>query len=222
MLQKLKENKWYFIIAIAIIAFNIFFFNFVVKPIQISGPSMNPNLHDKERVWAFKSTQIKRGSVIVFHAKGTDPEQNQDLIYVKRVIGLPGDKVTSKDGKLYVNDKLVNQSYISPLQRDSGTGNWNSFSQLSSKKDATWKTYDKKNLDHVPQKSYFVLGDNRKVSNDSRYFGYVPEGKVIGVVKVPWILVPPWNWLDSHRYEINRYCNDFFVDSKDNRKPDVN
>ena len=100
MMQKIKDNKWYFIIVIAIVLFDFFFFNFVVKPIQVSGPSMNPNLHDKEKVWAFKSSQIKRGSVIVFYAKGTDPEQKDNLIYVKRVIGLPGDKVESKNGKL--------------------------------------------------------------------------------------------------------------------------
>lgn len=215
MMPKIKDYKWYIIIVIAIVLFDFFFFNFVVKPIQVSGPSMNPNLHDKEKVWAFKSSQIKRGSVIVFFAKGTDPEQKDNLVYVKRVIGLPGDKVESKNGKLFVNDKLVNQSYISPDQRDAGTGNWSSFSELSSKKDATWKANDKKNLDHVPQKSYFVLGDNRKVSNDSRYFGYVPEGKIIGVVKSPWF------FFNSHRYEINRYADNFFVSSKDNRKPDV-
>lgn len=214
MLEKIKASKWYIILAVAIVAFDLFFFKFVVEPIQVSGPSMNPNLHDKERVWAFKQADIKRGSVIVFYARGTDPEQEQNQIYVKRVIGLPGDKVKSKDGKLYVNGHEVNQSYISEAQRNAGTGNWNDFKDLSSKKDATWKASDKKNLDHVPQNSYFVLGDNRKVSNDSRYFGYVPQAKVIGVVKAPWF------FFNSHRYEINRFSSDFFKDSEINRKQD--
>lgn len=212
MIEKIKENKWYIILAVVLIIFDLFFFKFVVEPIQVSGPSMDPNLHDKERVWAFKQADIKRGSVIVFYARGTDPTQEQNLVYVKRVIGVPGDKVKSKNGKLYVNGNEVNQSYISETQRDSGTGNWNDFEELSTKKDATWKPKDKKNLDHVPANSYFVLGDNRKVSNDSRYFGYVPKAKVIGVVKAPWF------FFDGHRYQINRFSNDFFINSEVNRK----
>ena len=71
-----------------------------------------------------KTAKIHHGSVVVFDANGVDPQVSVKTDYVKRVIGLPGDTVSSKNGNIYVNGKKINQDYISKSQRTTGTGNW--------------------------------------------------------------------------------------------------
>lgn len=174
---------------------------FIVTPVTVSGPSMNSNLHDGEHLLAFKHTNLHRGDVIIFDANGLDPNADGDKIYVKRIIGIPGDTVAAKDGLLYVNGTPVNQSYISKKQQNSGTGNW-TLSSLAKKHN--WAVG---NVNRIPANSYFVLGDNRKISNDSRYWGFVPLNKVIGKVKVP-----IWSENDkTKRRNINLFWHSFFV-----------
>lgn len=151
----------------------------IAEPMKVAGPSMSPNLINSERMVVFKCIVPKRGSVITFNAKGVDPDAYKNTVYVKRVIGLPGDTVESKNGTIYVNGKAINQSYISKDQRTKGTGNW-TMPKLARKN--VWLKYQ--NTDKVPENYYFVLGDNRSVSKDSRYFGFVPKQNVIGVAKV--------------------------------------
>lgn len=144
----------------------------------IKGPSMKPNLHTSEVVGVFKTLPIHRNSVIIFDANGEDPQVKKTDYYVKRVIGLPGDTVSSYNGTIYVNNHPLNQDYISQRQRSTGTGNWN-LQSLSSQ----WVR--DRNSTKVPSGKYFVLGDHRSVSNDSRYWGFVDQSKVQGVVKTP-------------------------------------
>ncbi|MGV0168363.1 signal peptidase I [Furfurilactobacillus sp. WILCCON 0119] len=153
---------------------------FVFQFARVNGPSMQPNLIDQERVALIKVAPIHHNSVIIFDAKGEDPNATTHVNYVKRVIGLPGDTVESKQGNLYVNGKQIDQSYIGSSQRRA-TGNWN-LRTLGREYD--WRTQSIT----VPRGHYFVLGDHRSVSNDSRYWGFVDQDKVAGVVKVPfWI-----------------------------------
>lgn len=154
--------------------------HFVIKPTTVSGPSMEPNLVDHESVWAIKTAPIHRGSVIVFNANDVDPTVTGNKLYVKRVIGMPGDKVTSSQGTIYVNNRPINQDYISKKEQKA-TKNW-SFASLA-KKHQWQRSTDPK---VVPEGQYFVLGDHRSVSEDSRYFGFVPKSNVLGVVKVFW------------------------------------
>lgn len=175
-LKKIWGWVWPVLLAVSV---TLAFKQWVAEPVQISGPSMNPNLYNGEKVWSFKTAPIHRGSVIIFNAKGVDPEVYSSKIYVKRVIGVPGDTVQSKNGTIYVNGKPINQSYISSEQRSKGTGNW-TLKSLSKK--YVWPKY--RNATKVPKGYYFVLGDNRKVSEDSRYFGFVTDQNVLGVVKV--------------------------------------
>ncbi len=143
----------------------------------IKGPSMEPNLQNSEVVGVFKTLPIHRNTVIIFNAHGEDPDATKKVdYYVKRVIGLPGDTVTSNNGQIYINNKVLNQGYISQRERVIGTGNWDLLS-LSSH----WRRF--KHAMRVPQNEYFVLGDHRSVSNDSRYWGFVDKDKVLGVVK---------------------------------------
>ena len=158
---------------------------FAFQFVRVDGPSMQPNLQNNERVVCLKQAKIHRGSVVVFDANGVDPQVSVKTEYVKRVIGLPGDTVEAKNGNLYVNGKKVDQSYISKSERSSGTGTWtlHSISQENS-----WVLHN--GAYKVPKGEYFVLGDHRSVSNDSRYWGFVPKSKIVGVVKVDFLNLP--------------------------------
>lgn len=155
---------------------------YFVEMVNVDGPSMEPTLVNNEKVLALKRPALHRGSVVVFDANGVDPEVSVKKVYVKRIIGLPGDRVESHGGQLYVNGKVVNQDFLSPQETSQGTGEWDLKSLANQHH---WVRYN--NAVTVPKDTYFVLGDHRSVSNDSRYFGLVPRRKIIGTVRVmPW------------------------------------
>lgn len=176
---------------------------FAFQFVRVDGPSMQPNLQNNERVVCLKQAKIHRGSVVVFDANGVDPQVSVKTEYVKRVIGLPGDTVEAKNGNLYVNGKKVDQSYISKSECSSGTGTWtlHSISQENS-----WVLHN--GAYKVPKGEYFVLGDHRSVSNDSRYWGFVPKSKIVGVVKVGF-----WNRTQPAKNNINQQWKHFFADN---------
>lgn len=176
---------------------------FAFQFVRVDGPSMQPNLQNNERVVCLKQAKIHRGSVVVFDANGVDPQVSVKTEYVKRVIGLPGDTVEAKNGNLYVNGKKVDQSYISKSERSSGTGTWtlHSISQENS-----WVLHN--GAYKVPKGEYFVLGDHRSVSNDSRYWGFVPKSKIVSVVKVGF-----WNRTQPAKNNINQQWKHFFADN---------
>lgn len=136
---------------------------FLFRPFQVNGDSMYPNFFHKQYILTniiilqFKKPKI--GDVIIFRAP-PDPEKD----YIKRVIGEPGDTITLKDGQVYLNGKLLSEEkYLKPLIRTYGA----SFVQ-----DGETVT--------VPYDSYFVMGDNRLESSDSREWGFVSTKSVIG------------------------------------------
>lgn len=173
---------------------------FFFQIVRVDGPSMQPNLQNNERVFCLKQSQIRHGSVVIFNADGVDPQVAIKTDYVKRVIGLPGDTVRSKNGNIYVNNKEINQNYISMKQRDAGTGNWDlkSISVQNS-----WLKHN--GATKVPAGEYFVLGDHRSVSNDGRYWGFVPKSKIDGVVKVP-----SWTGTTTTRQNVNKEWQHFY------------
>ena len=174
---------------------------FLFQVVRVDGPSMQPNLQNNERVFCLKRSQIHHGSVVIFDADGVDPQVAVKTDYVKRVIGLPGDTVRSKNGNIYVNGKKINQSYISMRQRDAGTGNWNL------KSISVQNSWLKNNgATKVPKGEYFVLGDHRSVSNDGRYWGFVPKNKIDGVVKVP-----SWAGTKTTRQNVNKEWQHFYA-----------
>ena len=132
-----------------------------VQNFQIQGHSMEPNFHDQELVlvdkWTYLFHTPARGDVVVFVAP---PQPDQD--YIKRVVGLPGDVVTVQGTQVYVNGKLLQESYVKPYNQ----GNpWPSFTKRV-----------------IPPNDYFVLGDNRGGSSDSRDWGCLPRANIIGRV----------------------------------------
>ena len=140
---------------------------------------MDPNLYSGQQVVAFKHHKIEHGDVVIFSAAQVDPKATLGTMYVKRIIGLPGDKIESREDGIYVNDRLINQNYLKANQEEA-TGVWTLNSLAKAK---NWR--NRQNYQVVPQNKYFVLGDNRMVSNDSRNFGFVPTQSIVGKVKVP-------------------------------------
>lgn len=140
--------------------------NAVSARIRVDGSSMEPTLQSGEFVivnkLAYKFTEPKIGDVIVFHFP-RDPNQE----YIKRVIGLPRDRIVISGGQVLVNDRLLDEEYIaaSPAYED------------------TWE---------VPEDGVFVLGDNRNNSSDSHNWGPVPLNYVVG--KAVFVYWPPAQW----------------------------
>lgn len=199
-MKALKEIlSWIVPIAIGLLA-ALLIKNYVFQLVRVDGPSMQPNLENNERVLVSKRSTIHRGSVIVFEAQGVDPQVTTSTDYVKRVIALPGDTVSSKNGVIYVNGKKTDQSYIGTSERTTGTGNWN---LQSISVENQWQK--NQGATKVPKGEYFVLGDHRSVSNDGRYWGFVPRNKILGVVKVPF-----WNRDATKKANINTFWKSYF------------
>ncbi len=141
---------------------------FLYQPVKVEGTSMMPSLVDQERIfinkfiYKFGLGDILRGDMVVFYYPG-DPAKS----YIKRVIGLPGDSVALEDGVVYVNGKRLEETYVPDQYRDR-----QSFP-----------------LVRLPPDHYYVLGDHRSSSNDSRTWGTVARQYIYGkAVFVYWPL----------------------------------
>lgn len=191
-----KASPIFLAIAIGLILsllIKVYIFRFV----SVSGDSMEPNLYNRERVIALNQSEIRRGSIVIFDAFKLAPDANKNTLFVKRVIALPGDTVSADTQGVRVNGRYVNQRWISEKQQRI-TGTWKNLHVLSKK--AGWKTISPIT---VPKNDYFVLGDHRSVSFDSRYWGYVPKTRMRGVVKLM-----PFN--NSKKDVVNSGYTDFF------------
>ncbi|HEX8423412.1 MAG TPA: signal peptidase I [Pyrinomonadaceae bacterium] len=132
---------------------------FVVQPVKVEGTSMLPRLHDGERIFVNKLIyyglpKLTRGDIVVFW-----PPHDPSKSYIKRIIGLPGETVEVREGRIRINGQELDEPYLDP--------------QL--------------NLSHMNQQPvivkehyYFVMGDNRDNSSDSRFWGLVPEKYIYG------------------------------------------
>lgn len=154
----------------------------------VDGQSMSPNLANGQHIWVNLKQPIQRGDVIVFNAIKEDPGATANgadhKYYVKRVIAIAGDTVSNTPTGLYVNGKLVNESYIDSVQKGQNTGYWtlDSLSKVPKQvgSDTYWNDPVVTN-NKVPVGQIFVMGDNRLVSEDSRFFGFVSVSHVLGV-----------------------------------------
>lgn len=152
---------WSFAVSIVILA-GLYFF--VGKPFTVSGSSMYPTLHDGDRMVMTKLGDIHRFDVVVLQA----PDENKE--YIKRVIGMPGDRLDMHNGRLYINDQEVQQPFIN--QEDLGS------SKTVFLDDFTLQSLTGETT--VPEGKYFVMGDNRGVSRDSRIIGFIDRDAIDG------------------------------------------
>ena len=140
---------------------------FFMQPHQVSGLSMFPTLHTDDYVLtdkvSYKVGTPQRGDIIVFHAPpAAHCPAGTGCDFIKRVIGLPGDTVEIKDGKFYVNNTLLPESYI-----PEGTP-------------TLAKTFTSGRSVFLGQDEYFVSGDNRENSSDSREWGPISSKLIVG------------------------------------------
>jgi signal peptidase I len=135
----------------------IFIVVFVVQPVKVEGTSMQPHLVDQERIFVnrfiYHFADIRQGDVVVFWYP-----RDRSKSYIKRVLAVPGDEVEIQRGNVYVNGAKIEEPY---LERE-------------------YRSFDSYPKSVVPPDQYFVLGDHRNSSNDSRNWGCVPRQLIYG------------------------------------------
>jgi signal peptidase I len=128
---------------------------FAVQPVRIEGQAMRPTFSDGDRVFMSKRIgELKRGDIVIF----LFPE-DQSRSYIKRIVGLPGETIEIKDGKVSINGTLIEEPYLDPEY----------VSEDTMPEPFT-----------IAADNYFVLGDNRRNSSDSRYWGTVSRKLIYG------------------------------------------
>ena len=136
---------------------SVLIITFLYQPVRVEGTSMLPRLEDRDRLFinkfVYHISAIERGDVVVFRYP-RDPEKS----YIKRVIALPGDTLRIDHGHVYVNGRLLHEAYVPPEYRDD-----RSMAEMV-----------------VPAESYFMMGDHRSISSDSRDFGPVDRSLIYG------------------------------------------
>jgi signal peptidase I len=136
---------------------SVLIITFLYQPVRVEGTSMLPRLEDHDRLFinkfVYQISAIHRGDVVVFHYP-RDPEKS----YIKRVIALPGDRLRIDRGRVWLNGKPQREGYVPEQFRDS-----KSLAEIV-----------------VPEDSYFMMGDHRSISSDSREFGPVDRDLIYG------------------------------------------
>ena len=154
-MEFIKDIFTYVIIIAIIILIRIY----VLTTAEVVGPSMDPNLHNREillvdQISHKKYLQYKRFDIIVI-------EYSNPRFIIKRIVGLPGEKIEFIHNQLYINDKIINQVFATE-------GKTEDFSLQDLK------------YNIIPAEMYFVLGDNRENSKDSREIGLISKNKIVG------------------------------------------
>lgn len=156
-----KEYGVYILIIIVVILIK----TFIVSPIRVNGVSMYKTLHDGDIMilnkFIYRFKDIERFDIIV--------AKTEKSPIIKRVIGLPGDSIKYKNNNLYVNGMIVEENFYHEATEDFDIGKLNS--------------------DIVPEGMYFVVGDNRTNSVDSRYIGFIYEDDILG--RARYTVFPP-------------------------------
>lgn len=142
---------------------------FFFVPVTVEGNSMEPTLEHQDRLVLNKVRDIERFDIVVFPAPNEPDKQ-----YIKRVIGVPGDQIEFREDDLYINDEYVDETYLEGLQTDTSPNSY--VTGDFTLEELTGTTT-------VPENSYFVLGDNRLNSRDSRSFGFVSADTITGETK---------------------------------------
>ena len=145
MKEKIKEISPYVLIVVVIVVIRIF----IATPVKVDGDSMYNTLSDNDIVLLSKLSSIDRFDIIVLK------ENDNNATIIKRVIGMPGDKVKIRNNKIYINNKIIEDEYA--------YGETSDYDEIT-----------------LGDDEYFVLGDNRLISKDSRYFGAIKKSDIKG------------------------------------------
>ena len=145
MKEKIKEISPYVLIVVVIVVIRIF----IATPVKVDGDRMYNTLNDNDIVILSKLSSIDRFDIIVLK------ENDNNATIIKRVIGMPGDKVKIRNNKIYINNKIIEDEYA--------YGETSDYDEIT-----------------LGDDEYFVLGDNRLISKDSRYFGAIKKSDIKG------------------------------------------
>ncbi|WP_066399154.1 signal peptidase I [Cytobacillus eiseniae] len=149
----------------------VFLRTFFISNYIVEGVSMMPTLEDGNKLIVNKISyqigELNRFDVIVFH-------HNQEEDFVKRIIGLPGDKIEYSNDELYVNGKKVEEPYLDKYRKEA----------LGARLTGDFTLMEKTGEEIVPEGKLFVLGDNRLESWDGRHFGFISTNQVVGKVNL--------------------------------------
>lgn len=164
--KRLVKELWEMVKIFAICLVTVFLITtFIAKPVRIEGSSMYPTLEDEEigitNVFSARFLGIERGDIVIIKLNEADEH------WVKRVIGMPGDTISAKDDVVYVNGKALDESYLNKKYVKSVRSAGNQFTS---------------DFDEVKLKDdeYFLMGDNRIRSEDSRRHGPFTQDEIIG------------------------------------------
>ncbi len=166
------------VLAVALISFFLIR-TLVVLPFIVDGPSMEPTFYSRQYVLVdeitYKLREPERGEIIVFK----NP-RNESEFYIKRIIGLPGEQVAVTNDSVEINGEKLNESYINV--KNGGAGQKN-FTLQSGK--------------------YFVMGDNRTQSSDSRSWGLLDEKGIIGIVRLRFYPLKSLTFFEEPSYKLS-------------------
>lgn len=168
MLKILKKISLFFldIIETGVIALSIFIivYLFIFQPHEVKGNSMHPSFEHADFLLtdkiSYRFNNPQRGDVIVFKAP-----LNTQFDYIKRIIGLPGENIAVREEQIYINGKKLEESYL-PDDFSTRSGRFLKNDQTA----------------NIPLGEYFVMGDNRNHSSDSRDWGTIPRENIVGKV----------------------------------------
>lgn len=162
----LKKLGGFFLDILEVVVFAIAIFLFVylllLQPHKIKGQSMEPNFSDGEYLLtekvSYRFNEPERGDVVVFKAPGTGGEE-----FIKRIIGLPGEEISLIDRKIHINARALDEEYL-------GVGEITNPGTF----------LDNGEIIRIPAEHYFVMGDNRSASSDSRTWGFITTEEITG------------------------------------------
>ncbi|HEX8265355.1 MAG TPA: signal peptidase I [Pyrinomonadaceae bacterium] len=127
-----------------------------LMPVRVEGTAMMPTLKNGDRIFVDRNVNnLKRGDIVVFRFP-----KNHEQSFVKRIVGLPNESVEIRQGQIFINGKILEEPYLS-----------DEYNQVKSTRDVV----------QIPDGNYFVMGDNRDNSYDSRNWGTVPKNLIYGV-----------------------------------------
>ena len=149
MKKFLKENLSFILIIIIVILIRCI----VVTPVRVNGSSMSPTLEEKEVLLLYKLSSLEREDIVVIS------KDIEGASLIKRIVGLPNEKIKCVNGTIFINDKKYDDKY--------GFGTTSDFDEITLKSD-----------------EYFVMGDNRIVSKDSRMIGPIKENFIEGTTSI--------------------------------------
>ncbi|WLR52319.1 signal peptidase I [Bacillus tianshenii] len=170
-MSRTKSETWEWVKALVIaVALAAIIRYFLFAPIVVDGESMMPTLENHDRMIVNKLNynigEPERFDIVVFEA-------TEEKDYIKRVIGLPGDKVEYKDDVLYINDKPVEEPYLDEIKK-----------QVDGNLTYDFTLEELTGHKTVPEGELFVLGDNRRFSKDSRMIGTISMDRIIGEAQI--------------------------------------